>query len=101
MSIPIIAILVGGVLGLYGIYTEHQKNMRKADLDSGDSGRKLNEIQMQVDALKQQNQAFKKRIEHLEAIVVDADLKLQTGIQDDYSLRSEEKKEGRNRDIEF
>ena len=75
--IYILAVIFTGVIGITYVdgYLKLKKEQLKASKEGGNS-----ELAHQVDRLTQKNRELQRRIENLEAIVVDSDLRVDTGL---------------------
>ncbi len=90
-------------LGIMGItYIDNYMKIQKEKLQKR-SPEHNDEFEQELQSLKQQNAELKKRIENLEAIVIEEDMKLMTGLND---MDKEDKgkadnPQNRQRDIEL
>ncbi len=96
--IYILAVIFSGVMGIIWISNRARVEQLKAKaLSRGDNS----QVMKEVDQVKQENKDLRRRIEILEAIVVDADMKLMTGLDSEVERRDRNlgKEEGRETDI--
>ena len=84
--IYILAVIFTGVIGI--TYVDGYLKLKKEQLKAFEKGDN-SELSQQVDRLTQQNRELQRRIENLEAIVVDSDLRVDTG----FDSRIEPKRE--------
>jgi len=100
---PTVVYILGTIfLGIIGItYVDNYMKIQKARFDSskkqGDDS-----LKKELDLLKKENLDLRKRIENLEAIIVDDDMRLMTGIDlhPDEDQFAEERKSQTNQNLE-
>jgi len=96
----ILGIIFLGIMGITYIdsYMKIQKEKIKASR-MGDEG----EVMKELKTLKQENAELKRRIENLEAIVVEEDMKLMTGLEggDKPYQKDSAYEKGENRNLDF
>ena len=94
----VLATIFAGVMGIIWMGNRAKLTQLKAKaMTQGNNS----QVMREVDQVKQENKDLRRRIEILEAIVVDADMKLMTGLDSELEKRDEasERKRGRDTDI--
>lgn len=76
--IYILAVIFTGVIGI--TYVDGYLKLKKEQLKASKKNGGDSELTGQIDRLTQQNRDLQRRIENLEAIVVDSDLRVDTGL---------------------
>ena len=98
--VAILAVIFSGVIGIIWMGNRAKLAQIKAKTLSRGSNPQMNK---DIDDLRQENRDLRRRIEILEAIVVDADMKLMTGLESEVERREEipprYREEGRDSDI--
>ena len=95
----IMAVIFTGVIGITWVdaYMKLKREQIKADSHKG-NGKFAEEMAL----LKRKNQELQRRIENLEAIVVDTDLKLETGLDSKMtSLREDRPPQSSDKELDL
>ena len=94
----IMATIFGGVIGIIWVANRSKLAQLKAKSFSGENNL---EVMREVDQVKQENKDLRRRIEILEAIVVDADMKLMTGLDSELERRNMTEGSRENKDTDI
>ena len=94
----ILATIFGGVIGI--IWMGSRAKMAQLKVNNLSSGNNL-EVMREIDQVKRENKDLRRRIEILEAIVVDADMKLMTGLDSELERRNMSEGSIENKDTDI
>ncbi|MEM6629850.1 MAG: hypothetical protein AAF694_09255 [Bacteroidota bacterium] len=98
LPIYILAVIFTGVIGI--TYVDGIMKLKKEQLKAQKKGNNA-ELSQQVQKLARRNADLQRRIENLEAIIVDGDLRLETGLDSRIEALRKEKSSSNPNELEF
>ena len=96
--IYILAVIFTGVIGI--TYVDGMMKLKKEQLKAEKKGNN-SQLSQQVEQLTRKNADLQRRIENLEAIIVDSDLRLDTGLDSRIEELRREKSSSNRNELEF